>query len=155
MTFHFRYSVSSLNIFKLLLQFSGPFTSILPECELFVFLKRPNNLIFMQLDLTTNFLGQLCLFFCSYVAGLRTMHYCFRHNILLLVSTGRCYLYLLTSFLFDAYVQSNNVYWTDDAFFGLFLLFLHVIISTTNNFLHGGSMGSYGHNRHLPCCRSH
>uniref|UniRef100_A0A804LIB3 Uncharacterized protein n=1 Tax=Zea mays TaxID=4577 RepID=A0A804LIB3_MAIZE len=24
-----------------------------------------------------------------------------------------------------------------------------------SNFLHGGSMGSYGHNRHLPCCRSH
>jgi hypothetical protein len=34
---------------------------------LFVFLKRPNNLIFMQLDLTTNLLGQLSflLLLCS------------------------------------------------------------------------------------------
>jgi len=62
------------------------------EAEQFIFLKWFNSLIFMQLDLMTSLLRQLCLFCCFYVSKLK-------HHALLLqtqynsvVLAGHCYL---------------------------------------------------------------
>jgi len=71
----------------------------------------------MQLDLITNLLEQLCLFFCFCVARLSTMHYSSNTIYFCWFLLGAAIYTRLQFVMFGAYVQPNSVYLTPDVLF--------------------------------------